>query len=106
MIRSEDAVVAVAVFSRRRHEVGESIEELPRREINDAVLSRDGGRALPAGADPLAALMSGQQVADAFGVAVTARVQREPLEGEGGPGTIPEKVFETPRVARDVPVHE
>ena len=40
MIRSEDAVVAMAMPSRRRHEVGESIEKLPRRERDDGVLPR------------------------------------------------------------------
>jgi hypothetical protein len=75
VIRRKHPVIPVPVLARRRHEIGEPIEKLPRREINDAILPRASGRALPAGADPLAALVSGQRVADAFGAAVTARVQ-------------------------------
>jgi hypothetical protein len=92
--------------SRRGHEVGQTIEKLPRREINDAVLSRGGGLALSARADPCATLVPGQRVADAFGAAVAAREQEESLEREGGPGTIPEEALEALEVARHVAVQE
>ncbi len=86
MIRGEDAVVAMAVLPRRWHEVGEAVEKLAGREVDDAVLSGAGGRAPAARSDPLAALVAGQRAADAFAAAVVARVKGEPLEREGGPG--------------------
>jgi hypothetical protein len=92
--------------SRRRHEVGHTIEKLEGLEFDDAVLSRGGGLALPAGADPLPALVAGQRGADAFGGAVAAGSQGESLECEGGPGAVSQEVLDTPEVARHVAVHE
>jgi hypothetical protein len=106
VIRGEDAVVAVAVLPRRRHEIGQAIEKLPRRKVDEAVLTRGGGLALPAGADPLPALVAGQRGADAFGGAVAAGSQGESLECEGGPGAVSQEVLDTPEVARHVAVHE
>lgn len=40
MVRGEDTVVAVAVLPWRRDKISETIEELERREVDDAVLSR------------------------------------------------------------------
>ena len=37
VIRRKDAVIPVPVLARRRHEVGEPVEKLKRREVNDAV---------------------------------------------------------------------
>jgi hypothetical protein len=70
--------------SRRRHEVGHTIEKLEGLEFDDAVLSRGGGLALPAGADPLPALVAGQRGADAFGTAVAAREQRTRSSAKAG----------------------
>ena len=58
VVRGEGSVVAVPVLPRRRDKIGEAVEKLPRREIDDAVLSGAGGLALAAGADPLGALVS------------------------------------------------
>jgi hypothetical protein len=100
VIRGKDAVVAVTMPSRRRHEVGHTIEKLEGLEFEDAVLFRGGGLALPAGADPSAALVAGERVADAFGAAVAAREKGEPLEREGGPGAGAQEV----REGRSVPL--
>ena len=48
VIGGKDAVVAVAMPSRRGHEIGEAVEELEGREVDHAVLARGGGLALPA----------------------------------------------------------
>ena len=106
VIRGKDAVVAVTMPSRRRHEVGHTIEKLEGLEFEDAVLFRGGGLALPAGADPSAALVAGERVADAFGAAVAAREKGEPLEREGGPGTGAQEMLEALEVARHVAVYE
>jgi hypothetical protein len=46
VIQRKHPVVAVAMPSRRRHEVGHTIEKLEGLEFDDAVLSRGGGLAL------------------------------------------------------------
>jgi hypothetical protein len=58
VVRGEDAVVTVPVPSWWGHEIGKPVQELSRREIDDALLPRRGGFALPAGADPCAALVA------------------------------------------------
>jgi hypothetical protein len=47
VVQREHPVVAVTMPSRRRHEVGHTIEKLEGLEFDDAVLSRGGGFALP-----------------------------------------------------------
>jgi len=37
MIRREDTVIPMPVLPRRRDEIGEPVEELKRRELDDAV---------------------------------------------------------------------
>jgi len=65
MIRGEHPVIAMPVLPRRRHEVGEPVEELIRREFDDAIGSRPRGLAAAAGPDPVGGFVSGQHVADA-----------------------------------------
>jgi hypothetical protein len=91
---------------RRWHEVGHTIEKLEGLEFDDAVLPRGGGLALPAGADPLPALVAGQRGADAFGTAVAARLKGESLEREGRAGAGSQEVLKAPRVARHVAVEK
>jgi hypothetical protein len=40
VIRGKHPVVAMPVLPRRRHEIGEPVEELKRRELDDAIGSR------------------------------------------------------------------
>jgi len=54
----------VPVLARWRHEIGETVEELIRRELDDAVGSRPRGLARAARPDPVGGFGSGQHVAD------------------------------------------
>jgi hypothetical protein len=60
------------VLPRRRHEVGEPVEELKRREFDDAVGPRPGGLAAAAPPDPVGGFVPWQDVAD-LGCAAAAR---------------------------------
>jgi len=53
VIGRKDAVIAMPVLPRRRHEVSEPVEELKRRELDDAVGPRPRGPAAAAGPDPV-----------------------------------------------------
>jgi hypothetical protein len=90
-----DAVVAVAMPSRRGHEIGAAVEALECREVDSTMLSRGGCLAFPAWANPRPALVSGECVADAFRAAVAAREEGELLECEGRAGAIAQEVRET-----------
>ena len=93
VIGRKHPVVAMPVLPRRRHEIGEPIQELKRREFDDAIGSRPRGLPAAAGSDPVGGLVSGQRVADAGDPAVWAADHGEPLEREGGAGAVSEKVL-------------
>ena len=84
MIRGKHPVVAVPVFSRRRHEVGESGQELKRLQLDHAIGSRTRGLPPASWADPVGRLVSGQHVADTGDAAVLITPDGEPLQREGG----------------------
>jgi len=88
-------VIPVPVLPWRRDEIGEPVEKLKRRELDDAVGTGPRGRSRAARADPGGRLVSGQHVADLGDLAVCAAAHREPLEREGWPGGIPQQVLET-----------
>jgi hypothetical protein len=98
-------VIPVPVLARRRHEIGEPVEELKRREFDAAIGSRPRGLPPTTPPDPVGGLVSGEHVAD-FGCA-TACVTRhgEPFDRKGRPGTVPQQVFEALKVARHVAVY-
>jgi len=100
VVRRKHPVIPMPVLPRRRDEIGEPVEELKRREFHDASGSRPRG--LAAGPDPVGGFVSGQHVADAGDLAVWAADHGEPLECEGGPGAVSEKMLETPNIARHV----
>ena len=106
VIRGEHPVVAMPVLSRRRDEIGEPVQKLKRRELDDAIGPRPRGLAAAAGPDPGGGFVSGQHVADAGYPAVWAADHGEPLEGEGGPGTVSQDMFQTLKIARHVSVDE
>ena len=106
VIRGEHPVVAMPVLSRRRDEIGEPVEELKRREFDAAIGPRPRGLAAAAGPDPVGDFVSGQHVADAGYPAVWAADHGEPLEGEGGPGTVSQEMFQTLKIARHISVDE
>ena len=91
---------------RRRDQVRQTIETLKRRELHDARSSRPRGLPAATGSDPVGRLVSGEHVADAGDAAVFAADHGEPLEREGGPGAVSEKMFETPKIAGHVAVDE
>jgi len=98
-------VIPVAVLARRRHEIGEPVEELKRRELDAAAGPRLRGLSLPAGPDPVGRIVSRQHVTDASDPAARAAAHGESLEREGGPGAIPQEMFQTPKIARHVAVY-
>ena len=94
------------VLPRRRDEIGEPVEELKRREFDDAVGPRPRGLPPAARADPVGRFVSRQHVTHAGDPAVWAADHGEPLEGEGRPGTVSEKMFQTLKIAGHVAVDE
>ena len=96
----------MSVLPRRRDEIRQPIEKLKRREIDDAIGTRPRGRAAATGSDPVGRLVSGEHVTDATDAAVWAADHGEPLECEGGPGTVSQQVFETPKIAGHIAVDE
>jgi hypothetical protein len=89
-------VIPVPVLARLRDQIGEPIQELKRRELDQAV--RAGPRGLPpaARADAVGGLAPGHRVADAT---VGTADHGEPFEREGRPGAIPQEVLETLKIA-------
>jgi hypothetical protein len=67
---------------------------------------RPRGLAAAARPDPVGGFLSGQHVADAGDPAVWAADHGESLEGEGGPGTVSEEMFQTLKIAWHVAVDE
>ena len=76
------------VLPRRRHEIGEPVEKLKRREFDDAVGSRPRGLPPTAPPDPVGRLVSRQHVADASDPAVRAADHGQPFEREGRSCTV------------------
>ena len=94
VIRRKHPVIAMPVLAWLRDQIGEPVEELKRRELDDAVGSRLRGLSLPAGPDPGGGLVPGHHVADAGDAAVGVTDHGEPFECEGRPGTIPQEMLE------------
>ena len=65
VIRRKHPVAAVPVLPRRRHEIGEPVQKLKRRELDDAIGPRPRGLAAATGSNPVGGFVSGQHVADA-----------------------------------------
>ena len=106
VIRCKHSVIPVPMLARRRDEIGEPVQELKRRELDDAVRSRSRRLAAATGSDPVRRPMSRQHVADASDLAVCTAAHGEPLEREGWPGAIPQQVLQAPKIARHVAVDE
>ena len=106
VVRRKHPVVAMPVLPRRRDELGEPVEKLKRRELDDAIGGRPRGLATAAWPDPVGGLVSGQHVADAGDPTFWAADHGEPLKGEGGPGAVSEKMLKTPKIAWHVAVDE
>ena len=83
MIRRKHPVVTVPVLPRRRHEIGKPIEELKRRELDDAAGPRPCGLPRATWADPVGGFVPGQHVTDAGDATARVPSDKEPLEREG-----------------------
>ena len=106
VIRRKHPVVTVPVLPRRRHEIGEPVEELNWRELDNAIGPRPGGLSAAAGPDPVGGFVSGEQVADFGDAAVCTTPYGESLEGKGWPGAVSKQVFQALKIARHVAVDE
>ncbi len=82
------------VLPRRRHEIGQPVQEVKRREFDDAVGTRAFGLPPAPRANPVGRLVSGEHVADAGDAAVFAAHHGEPFQCEGRPGTVSQQVLE------------
>ena len=105
VIRRKHPVVAMPVLARRRHEIGEPVEELKGQDVDDAVRPRTRGLSRAAQADPVGGLVSGEHVADAADATACVTRHGEPFEGKGRPRTVPHQVFQALKVARHVAVN-
>lgn len=88
VIRRKDAVIPVPVLARRRHEVGEPVEKLKRREVDDDARPGPRGLSAVAGPDPVGRLVSREHVADFECVAACVAGHGETFEREGWPGAV------------------
>jgi len=105
-MRGKDAVVLVPVFPRRRHEIRQTIEELKRCELDDAIGPRPHGLPPATPPDPVSRLVSRQDVADTTDPAVWAADRGQSLQCEGGPCVLPQQVFKAPKIAGHIAVEE
>ena len=96
VVRRKHPVIPMPVLARRRHEIGEPVEKLKRRELDDAAGPWPRGLSRAARADPVGGFVPGQHVADFGCVAACVAGHGEPLECEGGPGTLSQQVLEIP----------
>jgi hypothetical protein len=106
VIRRKHPVVAMPVLPRRRDKVRQTIEELKRRELDDAIGSRPRGLPPATPPDPVGGFVPGQHVADADDAAVGVADHGQSLEREWRPCTVSEKMLETSKIAWHVAVEE
>ena len=99
VIRRKHPVIPMPVLPRRRDEIGEPIQELKRREVDQAVRAGPRGLSAAARAYPVGGFVSGQHVTDSGDPAVGVADHREPFNREWRPGAVPQQVFE--RLTRD-----
>lgn len=88
------------------HEISEPVEDLKRRAFDDTAGSRPRGLPSAARAYPVGGFVSRQHVADASAAAVCTTPYGESFEREGGPGALPQQMFETPKITGRVAVEE
>jgi hypothetical protein len=106
VIRGEDAVIPVPMLPRRRDEIRKPVQELKRREFDDAVGPRPRRLAAAAWPDPVGRFVSGQHVTDTGDPAIGVANHGEPFECERRPGAIPQEMLERLKVVRHVAVDE
>ena len=104
--RCKDAVIPMPVLARRRYEIGQPVEELKRRELDDAINSRRRGLPPTTPPDPVGRLVPREHVADLGDAAGWAADHGQSLQCKGWPGAIPHQVLQALKIARHVAVDE
>ena len=94
VIRRKHPVVAMPVLPRRRHEIGEPVEELNWRELDDAIGSWPRGLSAAATPDPVGGFVPREHVADSGCASVGVADHGEPFKRERGPDAVSQQVFE------------
>ena len=82
VIRRKHPVVAMPVLPRRGHEIGQAVQKLKWRELDDAIGPRPRGLSATTPSDPGGGLVPREHVADLGNVAVWAASHGEPFEGK------------------------
>ena len=82
MTRVRHPEIPVPMPPRWRHEIGQPVQEVTRREFNDAVGSRPRGLPPAPRTDPVGRLVSGEHVADASDPAIFTAPHEEPFQRE------------------------
>jgi hypothetical protein len=72
--------------------IGEPVEELKRRDLDDIARAGLRGHSASAQADPVGRFMPGQHAADAGDPAVWAADLGEPFQRKGGPCTVSQQL--------------
>jgi hypothetical protein len=88
--RRRYSLIAMPVLPRLRDEIGEPVQELKRRELDDAAHPWSRGLSAAAGAYPVGGFMPWKRVAHARDAAARVADHGEPLERKGRPGAIPQ----------------
>jgi len=81
----------MTMLPRPRHEIGQAVQEIKRRELHDAIGPRLRRLSAAFGPDPVGGLNGT--------AAVWAASHREPFEGKRWPGAVAQRVFQTLKVA-------
>jgi hypothetical protein len=81
------------MLPRRRDEIGQPVQKLKRRELDQAVRSRPRGLSAAARPDPVGGLVPREHVADLGDRAGWGADHGEPLEREVRPGAVSEKML-------------
>ena len=106
VIRRKHSVIPMPVLPRRRHEVRQPVQELKRREFDDAIGSRPRGLPAAAGPDPGGGFVPRQHVADLGNPAGWAADHGQSLQCKGRPGAVSEKMLKTLEIAGHIAVGE
>ncbi len=110
VVGCKDAVIPMPVLPRRWNEIGEPVEELKRREFDNAIGSRPLGLPPTTPPDPVGRPNSDpaprEHVADLGDAAGWAADHEQSLQCKGRPGTGAQQVLEALKVARHVTVYE
>ena len=106
LIGREHPVIPVPMLPRRRDEIGQAVQKLKRREVEDAVGSRQREFSPTAPSDPVGHLVPREHVVDLGDAAVCTAAHGESLERKGWPGAIPQQVLQALKIARHIAVEE